>query len=209
MTKRDVSHYLADILDTIGDLEALIGNKSLAAYSKDVRTKRATERCVEIISEAARHLPASLTKQHPEIPWKQIRGVGNVLRHEYNKIVDEVMWTAAKDYIKPLKKAVIAMQGEEKAPAPVRRKARAEGSKRARRGLHDGGRYCGVRRFTVRRISMSLCLGWLSATSSASPTSVESSIASRPRVAAGRCGAGIRGAAGRLCVCCHRRRDDP
>jgi uncharacterized protein with HEPN domain len=39
-------------------------------------------RCLEIISEASRRLPESLKARHPEIPWKQIAGAGNVYRHD-------------------------------------------------------------------------------------------------------------------------------
>ncbi len=111
MARRDVSHYLADILETIGQLEALVARKTLATYRKDFATKRAVERCIEIISEASRHLPSTLTKHHPDIPWKQVRGVGNVLRHEYNKVVDGIIWSAATKDMKALKRAIVAMAG--------------------------------------------------------------------------------------------------
>lgn len=123
MARRDVSHYLADMLETIAELEKLVAGKTLAAYRKDFATRRAVERCIEIISEATRHLPASATSEHPEIPWKQVRGVGNVLRHEYNKVVDGIIWSAATNDMKPLKTALVAMSkaGTEAAKARPRR----------------------------------------------------------------------------------------
>ena len=42
---------------------------------------------MEIISEATRRLPAALLKQHPEINWKQIMGMGSVLRHDYDDLL--------------------------------------------------------------------------------------------------------------------------
>jgi hypothetical protein len=43
------------------------------------------ERGIEIISEAGRRLPGELKRRHPEIPWRKIAGVGNVLRDEYER----------------------------------------------------------------------------------------------------------------------------
>ena len=62
------SHYFADILDTIADVEKLTAGKTLATYSNDLATKRAVERSIEIISEAARGIPANLTKTGPKSP---------------------------------------------------------------------------------------------------------------------------------------------
>jgi uncharacterized protein with HEPN domain len=44
-------------------------------------------RAREIVSEASRRLPESFRQRHPELPWKQIMGIGNVLRHDYDNVV--------------------------------------------------------------------------------------------------------------------------
>jgi uncharacterized protein with HEPN domain len=41
------------------------------------------QRAIEIISEASRAIPDDLTNTQPDIPWRKIRGTGNVLRHDY------------------------------------------------------------------------------------------------------------------------------
>ncbi len=43
----------------------------------------AVERNLQIIGEAAKHLPAEITDAHPEIAWPQIRGFRNILVHQY------------------------------------------------------------------------------------------------------------------------------
>ncbi len=68
------------------------------------------QRGIEIISEASRHLPAELLTSRPEIPWDQVKGIGSVLRHEYHKISDRVIWTVAVERLPPLKAAIAAMQ---------------------------------------------------------------------------------------------------
>jgi len=65
------------------------------------------ERAIEILSEASRHLPDDLLATEPGIPWKRVRGVGNVLRHEYHRIAAEVIWDVAVSDLPPLKAALI------------------------------------------------------------------------------------------------------
>jgi uncharacterized protein with HEPN domain len=53
-----------------------------------------------------RHIPDELLTHAPDVPWKKIRGIGNVLRHEYHKIADDVVWATVVDNIGPLKSAI-------------------------------------------------------------------------------------------------------
>lgn len=55
-------------------------------------------------------VPDELLEIAPEIPWKQIRGIGNVLRHEYHKIADDVIWVVVSENIAPLKAAILKIQ---------------------------------------------------------------------------------------------------
>jgi uncharacterized protein with HEPN domain len=76
--------YLAlfDIRDNILLAQQFVEGMSQDAFAADRRTFYAVARCLEIISEAARRLPASLRKRHPELPWRAIMGAGNVYRHD-------------------------------------------------------------------------------------------------------------------------------
>ena len=56
---RPIESALADMLDAVEDVEVLIKGVTLAAYNKDFKTRLAVERCIEIISEAARSIPAA------------------------------------------------------------------------------------------------------------------------------------------------------
>ena len=77
---------LRDILDNIRLAQSFVEGFSLRAFRTDTRTIYAVIRCLEIISEASRRLPASLKNRHPNIPWKDIAGAGNVYRHDYEEI---------------------------------------------------------------------------------------------------------------------------
>lgn len=47
---------------------------------------------------------------HPEIPWEQVKGIGSVLRHEYHRISDKVIWTVVLERLPSLKLAIEKMQ---------------------------------------------------------------------------------------------------
>lgn len=68
--------------------------------------RRASERALEVISEASRHVPDDRKSLEPSIPWKQIAGIGNVLRHDYENISSRVVWDIITRYLDPLEEAV-------------------------------------------------------------------------------------------------------
>ena len=57
---------------------------------------------MEIISEASRHLGAELKARRPTIPWPKVAGIGNILRHDYERIAPDVLWKLAQDDLLPL-----------------------------------------------------------------------------------------------------------
>lgn len=110
MRGRKVGPVLAEILEAIDGIEAHTAGKSLADFKQDWLLRLATQRALEIVSEACRHIPDELLLLAPEVPWKQIRGIGNILRHEYHRIADDVIWAVVTENIAPLKTAIGAIQ---------------------------------------------------------------------------------------------------
>jgi uncharacterized protein with HEPN domain len=51
----------------------------------------AIERSVQIVSEAAKELPKELRDKYPDVHWRPIIGIGNLLRHEYYRIDSDDM----------------------------------------------------------------------------------------------------------------------
>jgi uncharacterized protein with HEPN domain len=58
-------------------------------------TAGAIERAAQIVSEAAKAPPADLLARHGDAPWKSIVGIGNILRHEYQRLEDRQLWEIA------------------------------------------------------------------------------------------------------------------
>ena len=67
------------------------------------------QRAIEIISEASRAIPVEPTNTRPEIPWSQVRGIGNVLRHEYQGLSDPIIWKVVTGELPRLKLAIRAL----------------------------------------------------------------------------------------------------
>jgi uncharacterized protein with HEPN domain len=57
---------------------------------------------VEIIGEAASNISASLSQQHPEVPWNQITSTRNRLAHGYVDIDLDVIWSIVTNDLPPL-----------------------------------------------------------------------------------------------------------
>jgi uncharacterized protein with HEPN domain len=106
---REVRHALNDILEAIGRVEEITRDKTLVDFEKSWQLRWLVQRAIEIISEASRAIPPETTDTHPEIPWAQVRGIGNVLRHEYQGLSDPIIWRVVTDELPRLKRAIEAI----------------------------------------------------------------------------------------------------
>ncbi|MGH8639236.1 MAG: HepT-like ribonuclease domain-containing protein, partial [Burkholderiales bacterium] len=106
---RKVSHVLHDILEAIERVEEITRGKTLADFEASWQLRWLVQRAIEIMSEASRAIPKELKDAHPEIPWEKVRGIGNVLRHDYQGIADPLIWNVVLDELPVLKRAVQAM----------------------------------------------------------------------------------------------------
>ncbi|MET0574456.1 MAG: HepT-like ribonuclease domain-containing protein [Mesorhizobium sp.] len=108
MVQRRGEPVLVEILAAIDDIVAATKGKTIDDFSNEWLLRHGVERGIEIISEAARHLPESYAARTSEIPWKEIRGIGNVLRHEYHKSSDAIVWAVVTNHLPLPRSAVCA-----------------------------------------------------------------------------------------------------
>ena len=93
---------LTDIIEAGELIRSEMAGVTLKALEPDKRKRWLIERGIEIISEASRHLSDELKARHPEIPWSKVAGIGNVLRHEYERVAHDVLWRVVRDDLAPL-----------------------------------------------------------------------------------------------------------
>ena len=108
MPSKDPILRFEDILENIALIEQFSAGMELKAFTEDLKTSNAAERCLERISEAARKLGAVAEELCPAVPWPQLRAIGNFLRHEYDRIDIVRVWLTIEDDLPPLKSAVQA-----------------------------------------------------------------------------------------------------
>ena len=107
MPSRDPIQRFEDILANIIRIEEhTVGIDDETAFKGNPLVDDAVERCLERISEAAKKLGADAEKLCPEIPWPNIRALGNVLRHEYDIVEVFRVWYIVQDNLPPLRMAV-------------------------------------------------------------------------------------------------------
>lgn len=99
-----------DMLEAIRGIEKAIKGKSFRDYQRSWVLRSAVERGVEVISEASRHLTRELKTPYKEVRWKDIAGIGNILRHEYQRVDGQIIWKAVKDDLPPLKEALLEIK---------------------------------------------------------------------------------------------------
>jgi uncharacterized protein with HEPN domain len=81
---------------------SFVAGHSYETFCKDERTAYAVVRCLEIIT---RRLTNNLKNRHSSLPWDNIAGAGNIYRHDYEDVLNEIVWQTVKD-LGPLLNAV-------------------------------------------------------------------------------------------------------
>ncbi len=106
MPFREPSLSLRDISEAIDMIEQFTPGMGFEAFREDPKTVAAVERKLLIISEAAVRLGEHAVVLCPGPPWGKIRGMGNWLRHQYDRIDIETVWRTVVEELPPLKAAV-------------------------------------------------------------------------------------------------------
>jgi uncharacterized protein with HEPN domain len=99
----DASRWLNDIITNIDLAQRFAADISYDDFRVDVLRVYAVTRCLEIISEASRRLPAELKARHPSIAWKEIAAAGNIYRHEYENVSARRIWATLRLALPPLR----------------------------------------------------------------------------------------------------------
>jgi uncharacterized protein with HEPN domain len=105
-SKHDPADCLDDILENILRIESYVLGLSKQQFEGDGRTRDAVERCLERICEAAFRLGDAAEELVPGQPWPDIRGMGNWLRHAYDRVDRDTIWDTIHTNLPGLKDEV-------------------------------------------------------------------------------------------------------
>jgi uncharacterized protein with HEPN domain len=87
---------LHDIVEFVDAVASYTAGVEYRAYIGNAILRDAIERNIEKISEASRNIPDELKGDYPTIPWREIAGIGNVIRHAYDRVDDETIWNIVR-----------------------------------------------------------------------------------------------------------------
>ena len=91
---------LRHMVDAAQKAVALVAGISLEQYTAadSFPLRFATERSLEIVGEAARHVSNEFKALHPSVPWRQVMGMRNNIVHGYMTTEDELVWRTAVEH---------------------------------------------------------------------------------------------------------------
>jgi uncharacterized protein with HEPN domain len=92
MSSRSTRRYLSDIVKSCDRIREYLDGIGLEDYLATAMRRDAVERQLQILTEAAFRLGEEAAILCPTVDWRSIRGLGNFLRHEYDKITPEIIW---------------------------------------------------------------------------------------------------------------------
>ena len=93
---------ILDILEAVEMINSYIEGVNYEVFLTNNMLKDAVIRQLTIIGEAARYTPPEVESAYPEIPWQQMRGLRNVLVHEYNQVDLSKIWEISQNYLIPV-----------------------------------------------------------------------------------------------------------
>ena len=109
MATGDSLLYLTHMLDNIERIRGWTDGMTIEAYQAHTMLRDATERCLERISEASRRLSEDIKAGQPQISWRKVTDIGNVLRHEHHDVAGTEVWRIVVDDLGELQEAIKAL----------------------------------------------------------------------------------------------------
>jgi len=101
--------YLWDIDDACQDILVFVADTSFKDFENDKMKRFAIERQLLVIGEAANHLSEKCRDDNPEIPWKLLVGLRNIIAHDYGEVLSERIYKIAHEQINELKQGILKL----------------------------------------------------------------------------------------------------
>jgi uncharacterized protein with HEPN domain len=109
---RDHRLYLDDIIEAVARIKKFTNDMDFDDFKADIKTQDAVVRNLEIIGEASGRLPEEVHLSAPEIEWRKIVGIRNILAHEYFGISLPIIWDIVQNKLDELSVTCLRLTAE-------------------------------------------------------------------------------------------------
>jgi len=92
MTGRIHTDFINDICDALEKCLQFTEGMDYSLFAEDEKTIFAVIRALEVAGEAVKQIPVELRKEYPDIPWREMAGMRDILIHQYFGVNLEVVW---------------------------------------------------------------------------------------------------------------------
>jgi uncharacterized protein with HEPN domain len=99
---RDWRFRVRDILAAVDAVAAYTDGMDFEGFVADGRTRDAVVRNLMTMGESVRWIPDVILDQHRQVPWRILRGMRNVVVHEYFGVDDAILWQTVRSDLPPL-----------------------------------------------------------------------------------------------------------
>ena len=110
--KRNIKLYLQDIWESTLAIEEYIQNLAEDEFYANRQVQDAVIRRLEIIGEAVKNVDDNFRNKYPQIPWKKIAGMRDIIAHEYFGVKLERVWDVVRKDLPNIKQHMLLIMVE-------------------------------------------------------------------------------------------------
>ena len=100
------------MIETADSLLQFSANLTLVEYAASLEKQYAVKFAFVMLGEDAARISDDIQNKYPDIPWRNIKGLRNIVAHAYNKTDDEIIWGTVTNDIEPLRKRLLQIKTE-------------------------------------------------------------------------------------------------